>query len=225
MEGEVEEEALAPPRDSPAARAEMRAQANHLANQVLPSLSSFAAEVEAISASLQKARLNPAFVNQLPLGADELNKLSAQDIFNQLADFTEQLQHQMNDLVLKPLQEFKREIDNGLQQAKLFDEESEALDAAALRYLSLSRDSPVETRAYVSQELNDKAAGVALHFFDAQKSLRHACGSQGHVPQRALAELLVSQLTYHQSCARLLTDAMPQETPAALPNFICSSTL
>ena len=36
----------------------------------------------------------------------------------------------------------------------IFDEESEAHDAAKLKYLSLTKDSPLETRAYAMQDLS-----------------------------------------------------------------------
>jgi len=206
----MEDDILTPPEDSPAVRAEMRSQAQHLAHVLLPTITAFAAAADAMSTSLQGVMLNPHHVSQLPLTPNDLKRLDAQEIFTQLTDFTENLQHQLRNLVVEPLNEYKQMIDGALSQTRAFDEESDALDSAALKYLSLSRDSPVETRAHVAQDLNDKAAGVALHFFDARTSLRHACESQRHVPHKALGELLVAQLAYHQSCARLLTEAMPQ---------------
>ena len=110
---------------------------------------------------------------------------------------------------MEPLNGFSKDIGDATKAARAFDEESDALDAAHHKYLSLSRDASVETRAYSHGELCDKAAGVALSLHDARSSLREACESQRVVPPRALSELLVAQLAYHQSCTRLLTSVMP----------------
>ena len=128
----------------------------------------------------------------------------------QLGDFAENLQHQISRLVVEPMREYHGAIGAALRQARTFDDESDALDAAHLKYLALSRDSPVETRAHAHTELCDRAAGVALSLFDSRCVLRETIEKQQIVPQRALAELLVAQLAYHQSCTRLLTALMPQ---------------
>ena len=52
-------------------------------------------------------------------------------------------------------------------------------------------------------------AQTALQLFDTQMALKDG-RSQRCVPQRALGELLVAQLAYHQSCTRLLSGIMPQ---------------
>ena len=205
---------MSPPDDSPTARAEMRAHVTHLQSVLLPTVNAFVTAVEEISSTLPSTTLDAHYVTQLPLAREELGKLNAKDVFVQLADFADHLQHQLKNLVVAPLNEYKQSIDSSLAQAKTFDDESEGLDAAALKYLSLSRDSLVETRAYAAQDLSDKAAGVALQLHDTRTSLRHACDSQRYVPQKALGELLVSQLAYHQSCARLLTEVMPQVSAA-----------
>lgn len=67
-----------------------------------------------------------------------------------------------------------------------------------------------------------QAVGVALHLFDTRACLREACGAQLHVPQRAVSELLVAQLSYHQSCARLLTQVMPQVPSRTRHGYHCT---
>ena len=75
--------------------------------------------------------------------------------------------------------------------------------------LALSRDAPIETRAHAHADLCDRAAGVALRLFDARTLVNEASAAQRVVPQRALSELLVAQLAYHQSCTSMLTSVMP----------------
>ena len=43
-----------------------------------------------------------------------------------------------------PLGEYQAQLASAVKAAKAFDDESEALDAAVNKYLSLSRDTPVE---------------------------------------------------------------------------------
>ena len=142
-------------------------------------------------------------------------ELNVVDTFSQLSDFADNLQHQLQRAAVEPLREYQASIGVAIKAARTFDDESEALDAAHHKYLSLSRDSPVETRAYAHGELCDRAAGVNLSLFDARSALREGCTAEHFVPQRALSELLVAQLAYHQSCSRLLTSIMPQVSRGA----------
>ena len=87
-----------------------------------------------------------------------------------------------------------------MAQARMYDEESEALDSAQLKYLSLSRDSPVETRVYASQDLADRAAGVALHLFDSRVALKEAVAAQQHIPQAIPPRSSTSLRRSHPTC-------------------------
>ena len=195
------------PDDSPSVRAEMRGQV-----QRLRATESLVAQFSASAATLQSA-LSALSLDPQPIAAvqdpREIAKLGVSDTFVQLGDFAENLQHQISKNVVEPLKQYHTTIGEATKAARTFDEESDALDAAHLKYLSISRDAPVETRAYAHGELVDRAAGVALSLHDARSSLNEACEMQRVVPPRALSDLLVAQLAYHQSCTRLLTSIMP----------------
>jgi Arf-GAP/coiled-coil/ANK repeat/PH domain-containing protein len=195
--------------DSPRVREELRGQLLKL-RTMEASMASFAANISDISASLSKsAQVDVASAQEL-LSSSDLEQLNLNDIFTQLSDFSENLQHQLKRLVVEELQEYQAKVSSAIKSARAFDDESDAFDSAHQKYLSLSRDSPVETRAYAHGELCDKAAGVALSLFDARSELREGCAALRVVPPRAMCELLVAQLAYHQSCTRLLTSVMPQ---------------
>jgi len=144
------------------------------------------------------------------LNDTELSTLNVHELFQHLADFAENMQSQLRELVVLPMAQYQQAVSKAIRQARVFDEEAEGLDAAQLKYLALPRDSPLETRAYAQQDLDDRAATVALSLFDARCALQDACSEQRTVPQRTVGEMLVSQLAYHQSCTRLLSGAMPQ---------------
>ena len=199
---------FSPPDDSPQLRAELRARLQQV-RQLESSVSAFAVGVAELSTSLSNTGLDPEYVKDL-LSPTELGALHVGDTFTQLGDFAENLQHQLSRLVVDPLREYAAACGAAARQAKAFDDESEALDAAHAKYLSLSKDSPIETRVYAHQELCDRAAGASLSLFDAKAALREGCAGQRVVPQRAVCELLVAQLAYHQSCTRLLTSVMPR---------------
>ena len=76
-----------------------------------------------------------------------MNKVNVEDVFVQLGDFAESLRHQLQENVVKPLGEYQSTIAHAARASRAFDEESEALDAASLKYLSMSRDAPLEVRA------------------------------------------------------------------------------
>ena len=113
--------------------------------------------------------------------------MSVGETFSQLGDFSENLQHQLSSNVIEPLRNYHSSIGAAFKAAKAFDEESEALDSLHLKYLGLSKDSPIETRAHAHAELCDRAAGVALRLLDARVLLNEACAAQRIVPQRALS--------------------------------------
>ena len=124
------------------------------------------------------------------------------------------MQHQLLANVIQPLRAYHASISAATKAARAFDDESEALDALHLKYLGLSRDVPIETRAHAYADLCEKGAGVALYLLDARAALREAAAAQRVVPQRAISELLVAQLAYHQSCAGLLSSIMPHVSQA-----------
>ena len=195
------------PEDSPSARAALRGQLSHL-KTVEAGVQRFAANAAELAAT-NTATLDMSTLGNL-LSPAELAQLGVDHTFVQLQDFAQNMQHQLTRQVVAPLEAYRAELGAAIRAAKAFDEESEGLDAAHAKYLSLSRDAPVETRAHAHGELCDRAAGVALSLFDARSMLREGCAAQRSVPQRALTELLVAQLAYHQSCTRLLTSIMPQ---------------
>ena len=194
-------------QDSPATRAELRGQLQRL-RTVEQHVHNFAGGIESVSAALGSVTLNATSTSQL-LSSSEMDQLNVQAAILQLGDFAENLQQQLTKS-LESLREYQGLIGSAVKATRSFDEESEALDTAHHKYLSLSRDSPMETRAYAHGDLCDRAAGVALSLFDTRSKLRDACASQRVVPQQALCDILVAQLTYHQSCTRLLTSIMPQ---------------
>ena len=194
---------------SPQQRASLRNQCRLLLSHEEP-ISEFVGGVEALSASLTSTAFNPDRIRSMLSDGGEVGKLHADDIASQLDEFAENLQHQLKSLVQQPLQAHGAAIEAAVRRARAFDEAQDAHDAAKLKYLSLTKDSPLETRAYAQQDLNDRSAELSLQLFDTQRGLADACASQRIVPQRALGELMVSQLAYHQSCARLLAAAMPQ---------------
>lgn len=206
--GSVHDHSFCQSSDGPNVRAEMRGQLQSL-RHMEASVSQFAANAAELSSSTTSCGLNGAPVEAL-LSASELGRLDIANTLAQLADFAENFQHQISRNVVEPLREYHASIGAAQRSARSFDEESESLDAAHLKYLSLSKDSPLETRAHAHGDLCDRAAGVALNLFDARGELREACEAQRVVPQRAVSELLVAQLAYHQSCTRLLTTLMPQ---------------
>ena len=194
---------------SPSRRGSLRNQCRLLLSHEEP-IADFVSGVEALSASLTSTAFNPDRIRSMLSDGGEVGKLYADDIASQLDEFAENLQHQLKSLVQQPLQAHSAAIEAAVRRARAFDEAQDAHDAAKLKYLSLTKDSPLETRAYAQQELNDRSAELALQLFDTQRGLADACASQRIAPQRALGELMVSQLAYHQSCARLLAAAMPQ---------------
>jgi len=193
--------------DSPTVRAELRGQLQRL-KLVEANVQAFSASIEKLHAALGSTVMDASNVGAL-LSSSEQSQLDFQNVFVQMSDFAENLQQQLTQS-LEPLTEYKASIAAAARAARSFDEESEALDSVHHRYLSLSRDSPMETRATAHSDLCDKAAGVALSLFDAKAALRDGCAAQRVVPQRALCEVLVAQLAYHQSCTRLLSSIMPQ---------------
>ena len=193
--------------DSPAVRADMRGQIQRLRASEA-SVMAFAVRAEHLSSALSSIGLDKGPVEQL-LSPEELATLAVGETLTQLGDFAENMQHQLQKNVVQPLKVYHDSIGVALKAARAFDEESDALDALHLKYLALSKDSPIETRAHAHADLCDRAAGVALKLLDARTLLNEACASQRVVPQRALSELLVAQLAYHQSCSRLLTALMP----------------
>ena len=194
--------------DPPAQRAKLRAQVLQL-QPLEQHAAQFVAGAEELGRSLGNTGLDPHYVRAL-LSEEEATRLNVDDTFLQLGDFAENLQHQVQSLVVEPLREYGANLAEARRQAAKFDDESAELDAATLKYLSLSRESPLETRAVAQQDLSDRVAQTALQLFDTQMALKDGCGSQRCVPQRALGELLVAQLAYHQSCTRLLSGIMPQ---------------
>ena len=190
--------------DPPAQRAKLRAQVLQL-QPLEQHVAQFVAGAEELGRSLGNTGLDPHYVRAL-LSEEEATQLNVDDTFLQLGDFAENLQHQVQSLVVEPLREYGANLAEARRQAAKFDDESAELDAATLKYLSLSRESPLETRAVAQQDLSDRVAQTALQLFDTQMALKDGCGSQRCVPQRALGELLVAQLAYHQSCTRLLRD-------------------
>ena len=156
----------------------------------------FVAGAEELGRSLGNTGLDPHYVRAL-LSEEEATQLNVDDTFLQLGDFAENLQHQVQSLVVEPLREYGANLAEARRQAAKFDDESAELDAATLKYLSLSRESPLETRAVAQQDLSDRVAQTALQLFDTQMALKDGCGAQRCVPQRALGELLVAQLAYH----------------------------
>ena len=144
------------PDDSPAVRAEMRGQVARL--RAIESLvTQFSASAAELSASLAKLSMDPQPIVAVQ-DRSEISKLGVSDVFTQLGDFAENLQHQVQRNVIEPLNGFSKDIGDATRAARAFDEESDALDAAHHKYLSLSRDASVETRAYSHGELCDKAA-------------------------------------------------------------------
>eukprot|EP00965_Chrysotila_dentata_P167942 5545441-Pleurochrysis_carterae.AAC.2 len=142
--------------------------------------------------SFQPCGVNSPFVTEL-LCKREKHLVCFVDVFRQLCDFAENMRSQLRSLVVSPMQQFQQTVGHALRQARLFDEESEALDGAQAKYLSLPREAPLETRAYAQQDIDDKCASVALCLFDTRCALQHACAQQRLLLQRALGELLVSQ--------------------------------
>lgn len=112
------------------------------------------------------------------------------------------LEAQLHEQFLAPLAAYAAKIDAALQLARHFDDQSQALDAAELKYLSLSRDASVETRAHGDHDLSDKAAALALDFFDCRAALGEAYSSLAFVPQRAYSSLLQA---VQGACGRALT--------------------
>ena len=194
-------------QDGPNVRAELRGQLQRL-RLVEHNVQAFSQSISEMSTALGSTTLDSASLSAL-LSSGEHSKLNVQDALVQMNDFAENLQQQLTRS-MEPLQEYQASIAAAVRAAKHFDDESEALDNAHHKYLSLSRDSPMETRAYAHGDLCDRAAGVALSLFDTKSALRDGCAAQRVVPQRALSEILVAQLAYHQSCTRLLTSIMPQ---------------
>ena len=195
---------------TPAQRGHLKQQCAALHSYVGP-IHEFEAGVEALGASLKSTGLDPQHIRtMLSSGDGGVSKLHADDVAHQLEEFAENLQHQLARLVLEPLQAHSAAIASTLKQARAFDEESDAHDAAKLRYLALSKDTPLETRSYAMQELSDRSTTLALQLFDTQRSLADVCGAQRFLPQKTLGELMVAQMSYHQSCARLLEAAMPE---------------
>ena len=193
--------------DSPAVRAEMRGHIQRLRASE-PTIEAFAARAAALSASLESLGLDAAPVEHL-LSPTELAQLNIGDTLGQLSEFASNLQHQLQRNVIAPLREYSASIAAATKAARAFDDDSDALDALHVKYLSLSRDAPIETRAHAHADLCDRAAGVALRLFDARTLVNEASAAQRVVPQRALSELLVAQLAYHQSCTSMLTSVMP----------------
>ena len=135
----------------------------------------FVAGAEELGRSLGNTGLDPHYVRAL-LSEEEATQLNVDDTFLQLGDFAENLQHQVQSLVVEPLREYGANLAEARRQAAKFDDESAELDAATLKYLSLSRESPLETRAVAQQDLSDRVAQTALQLFDTQMALKDGCG-------------------------------------------------
>ena len=193
-------------QDSPDVRAELRGRLQRL-RLVENNVQAFASSIEQVSSALTGSVLDASAIGAL-LSSGEQGQLNIADTLVQINDFADNLQHQLTRS-LEPLRDYQASIAAAARQTKVFDDESETLDSMHHKYLSLSRDATHETRAYAHGELCDRAAGVALSLFDTKAALRDSCAAQRVVPQRALCEILVAQLTYHQSCTRLLHEIMP----------------
>jgi Arf-GAP/coiled-coil/ANK repeat/PH domain-containing protein len=202
------EQAFYRSEDSPSVRAEMRGQMQRL-RSTEGHVAAFAANAAEVGTALTGGGLNSTPVERL-LTAAELAQVDVGNTLFQLRDFADNFAHQVDHNVVGPLRDYHASIGQAMKLARAFDEDSEALDSAHLKYLSLSRDCATEARAHAHSDLCDKAAGVNLSLFDARAQLKEACAAQRMVPQRAVSQLLLAQLAYHQSCARLLTSIMPQ---------------
>ena len=181
--------------DSPESRGLLRGQVQECVR--LESLiSHFSSGTSELCASLRSTGLDPCYVRDL-LSESDSRQLNMVDLFAQLNDFAENMQHQVQELVIGPLGAYQEALGGAVRRARAVDEESEALDAAQLKYLSHTRDSLIEARAHAQQDLDDKSAAMGISLFDLRCSLRDACAKQRVLPQRALGELLVAQLAYH----------------------------
>ena len=133
--------------DGPSARAAMRGQMQLLRTSEAQVVA-FATHAEKLSKALTSIGLDSGPAGAL-LSEEELSKLSVGETFSQLGDFSENLQHQLSSNVIEPLRNYHSSIGAAFKAAKAFDEESEALDSLHLKYLGLSKDSPIETLSLI----------------------------------------------------------------------------
>lgn len=195
--------------DSPSARGELKEKVRAL-QQLETTVEHFAIGVAELSASpgSHAKGLDPRFVWAL---LDEAHAHEGQarealsDAFEQLGEFAAMLHAQLQSLVLAPLNDYRHSLTAAQKRARDFDEESEALDAARLRALGQNKEAPLELRAVAQQEIDVKAAAAEVSWHDTACALREAEAQRRMLPQKAIGELLLAQLAYHQSCARLLS--------------------
>ncbi|EOD10306.1 hypothetical protein EMIHUDRAFT_631957 [Emiliania huxleyi CCMP1516] len=193
----------APLGDTPRVRAGMLAQHNAMAAAAAP-LAELSASISSLASGTAALASAGVAGREALLTAED--SAGVGEVYAQLAEFGEALQAQLSAVVLAPLTELQQTCLAAVRRSKAFDEESEALEAAHRAYLSHSREASLETRAVAAQELDDRLATASLSLLDTREALREACGGLRAAPQRAVGELLVAQLSYHQSCARLLAD-------------------
>jgi Arf-GAP/coiled-coil/ANK repeat/PH domain-containing protein len=193
--------------DTPRVRAAMRSLCHELDGQ-RPGLASLVANALELSLAMRGASsLPPSCTASLPADEDAAGLTAA---LAQLSEFAGSFEAKVARSVVEPLQSLQASADAATRLARAFDDESEALDAAQRGYLGLSRDSPLEARAAALQEVHAHRASVSVSLMSAGAALREARGAAAWAPRRAVAQLLVAQLAFHQSCARVLAAQVPR---------------
>ena len=205
--------------DTPRVRAELRALALEVdarRARLPPLIASVLRFTDGLSSLSPSVSLSPSslslssssLLEEVPaqVGADLAASLS------QLDDVAINFGAQIRRAVVAPLQELQTAADLALRRARALDEETEALEAAQRSYISCSRDSPVDARAAAYQDVEDRRASASAAMLETKVTLRDARSGLASAPQRAVAEFLVAQLAYYQSCARILTAQVPRIT-------------
>ncbi|KAL1503935.1 hypothetical protein AB1Y20_012396 [Prymnesium parvum] len=96
----------------------------------------------------------------------------------------------LSSRLLSPLSAHAAKVAAALELAHAYDAQADALAAAELRHLGLSRDAPLEVLAHSDVDVSDKAALAARLFVDCRAALEEAAAELAVLPQLAIAGMV-----------------------------------